>query len=101
MHTNDELYLCRSPTFGRNLQDQVESGKAWRASCTCQPEHQGHLASQLVDDRHADDECGAEGDRGPDYTFSGRTRITLGTAPGKMTVVTGGVSSHGTTRPTA
>ncbi|MDQ6750543.1 MAG: hypothetical protein M3Z33_07330 [Actinomycetota bacterium] len=33
-HTNDEILVCGSPTFGRNVQDRIEvSGPGWRSNC--------------------------------------------------------------------
>ena len=33
-HTNDEILVCGSPTFGRNAQDRIEvSGPGWRSNC--------------------------------------------------------------------
>jgi Tfp pilus assembly protein PilX len=94
MHTNDELYLCGSPTFGRNLQDQVESGKAWRASCTgANPNIQGTWRPNWSTIGMPTTNAALKSIAGSTYTFSGRTSITLGTPAGKMTVVTGGVSS--------
>ena len=34
LHTNDELYTCDSPTFGRTAQDRIESGASFRPACT-------------------------------------------------------------------
>jgi Tfp pilus assembly protein PilX len=35
-HTNDEILVCGTPTFGRNAQDRVEvSGSGWRGNSGC------------------------------------------------------------------
>ena len=35
-HTNDEILVCGSPSFGRNAQDRVEvSGSGWRGNSGC------------------------------------------------------------------
>ena len=52
---------------GATSRTRSSRARRWRAVVHGrQPEHQGHVASQLVDDRHADDERVAEGDRGPE-----------------------------------
>lgn len=33
LHTNDDLYTCDSPTFGRTAQDRIESGQSFRPAC--------------------------------------------------------------------
>jgi type II secretory pathway pseudopilin PulG len=33
LHTNDDLYTCDSPTFGRTVQDRIESGESFRPAC--------------------------------------------------------------------
>src|SRR5439155_20905960 len=34
LHSNDEILVCGSPTFGRNAQDRIEvSGPSWRGNC--------------------------------------------------------------------
>jgi type II secretory pathway pseudopilin PulG len=93
MHTNDELYPCGSPTFGRNLQDQIESGKAWRPACSgTNPNIKGTWRPNWATIGMPTTNASLKQIAGASYTFSGRTSIQLGTPAGKMTVVTGGVS---------
>jgi Tfp pilus assembly protein PilX len=33
LHTNDDLYTCDNPTFGRTAQDRIESGASYRPAC--------------------------------------------------------------------
>jgi hypothetical protein len=33
LHTNDDLYTCNNPTFGRTSQDRIESGDGYRTAC--------------------------------------------------------------------
>ena len=33
LHTNDDLYTCNNPTFGRTAQDRIESGDGYRTAC--------------------------------------------------------------------
>ena len=33
LHTNDDLYTCNNPTFGRTVQDRIESGDGYRTAC--------------------------------------------------------------------
>jgi hypothetical protein len=33
LHTNDDLYTCDSPTFGRASTDRIESGASYRTAC--------------------------------------------------------------------
>ena len=87
LHTNDEMYLCGSPTFGRNLQDQVESGRSWRASCTgASPNFKGTFRQNWATIGMPATNASLKTIAGSSYTFSGRTTIQLGTPVGKMTV---------------
>jgi type II secretory pathway pseudopilin PulG len=93
MHTNDEMYPCGSPTFGRNLQDQIESGKAWRPACSgTNPNIKGTWRPNWATIGMPETNASLKQIAGANYTFSGRTSIQLGTPAGKMTVVTGGVT---------
>ncbi len=94
VHTNDEMYVCGSPTFGRNLQDQVESGKAWRASCSgANPNIKGTWRPNWATIGMPTTNASLKQIAGASYTFSGRTQIQLGVPSGKMTVTTGGTTS--------
>lgn len=84
-HTNDDVLVCGSPTFGRTEQDSIEvSGSGWRQGCWGTPRIQGTWKpyspvltpppsstslKQIVD---------------PAYLFRGTTTITL--QGGQMTV---------------
>lgn len=38
LHTNDDILVCGSPTFGRDAQDSIEvSGSGWRQGCSGTP----------------------------------------------------------------
>ncbi len=42
LHTNDDILVCGSPTFGRTSQDSIEvSGSGWRQNCSGTPNIQG------------------------------------------------------------
>jgi type II secretory pathway pseudopilin PulG len=89
LHTNDELLICGKPTFGRNSQDRIESGNGWRGSSSCSgnsPNIQGTLLAGntigLPATNASLQSVAAQGG----LTFSGRTTIQFGTAPGKITV---------------
>lgn len=85
LHTNDDILVCGSPTFGRTEQDSIEvSGSGWRQGCWGTPRIQGTWKpyspvltpppsstslKQIVD---------------PAYLFRGTTTITL--QGGQMTV---------------
>jgi type II secretory pathway pseudopilin PulG len=87
MHTNDELYPCGAPTFGRNLQDQIESGKGWRPACSgTNPNIKGTWRPNWATIGMPETNASLKQIAGASYTFSGRTQITLGTPAGKMTV---------------
>jgi Tfp pilus assembly protein PilX len=93
VHTNDEMYVCGSPTFGRNLQDQVESGKTWRASCSgANPNIKGTWRPNWATIGMPTTNASLKQIAGTSYTFSGRTQIQLGVPAGKMTVITGGTT---------
>jgi hypothetical protein len=42
LHTNDDILVCGTPTFGRTPQDSIEvSGSGWRQNCSGAPRIQG------------------------------------------------------------
>ncbi len=42
LHTNDDILVCGTPTFGRTPQDSIEvSGSGWRQGCSGSPRIQG------------------------------------------------------------
>jgi len=42
LHTNDDVLVCGTPTFGRTPQDSIEvSGSGWRQGCSGSPRIQG------------------------------------------------------------
>jgi Tfp pilus assembly protein PilX len=88
LHTNDELLACGTPTFGRNAQDRIESGNGWRSGgCSGVPNFQGTLIpdSSTIGMPATNASLATVAAAGG-YTFTGPTTITLGTAPGKITV---------------
>jgi hypothetical protein len=87
VHTNDDLYTCEKPTFGRVVQDRIESGDSYRPACSnVQPNFKGtFLRDQATIGMPATNSALATFAT-PQYTFSGATTIRFGTTPDKMTV---------------
>jgi hypothetical protein len=86
LHTNDDLYTCNNPTFGRTVQDRIESGDAYRTACGASeaPNFKGtFLTKQKAIGMPATNAQLATIAK-PAYTFSGAQRITL--AAGGITV---------------
>jgi Tfp pilus assembly protein PilX len=86
LHTNDDLYTCNNPTFGRTAQDRIESGDGYRTACGASeaPNFKGtFLTKQKVIGMPATNAQLAAIAK-PAYTFSGAQRITL--AAGGITV---------------
>jgi hypothetical protein len=86
LHTNDDLYTCDNPTFGRNPQDRIESGDSYRTACgaTSVPNFKGtFLKKQKVIGMPATNAQLASV-AAPAYRFSGAQKITLNAA--NMTV---------------
>jgi Tfp pilus assembly protein PilX len=86
LHTNDDLYTCDNPTFGRNAQDRIESGDGYRTACGASsvPNFKGtFLKKQKVIGMPATNAQLASV-AGAAYRFAGAQRITLNAA--NMTV---------------
>jgi hypothetical protein len=97
LHTNDELLVCGTPTFGRNPQDRIESGNGWRGSSSCSgnnPDMQGTLVPGhtigLPETNSTLSDLAANGG----LAYSGRTTIQLGTAANKMTVTNAAIGTQ-------
>ena len=86
LHTNDDLYTCNNPTFGRTVQDRIESGDGYRTACGASeaPNFKGtFLTKQKAIGMPATNAQLATIAK-PAYTFSGAQQITL--ASGGITV---------------
>ena len=86
LHTNDDLYTCNNPTFGRTVQDRIESGDGYRTACGASeaPNFKGtFLTKQKAIGMPATNAQLATIAK-PAYTFSGAQQITL--AAGGITV---------------
>lgn len=87
-HTNDEILVCGSPTFGRNAQDRIEvSGPGWRGNGGCSGNNPNFVGTwtpnapllTLPPTNNALSTIAT-----PSYRFTGRTTIVLN--GGNMTV---------------
>jgi hypothetical protein len=79
LHTNDDLYTCDNPTFGRNTQDRIESGASYRTACTAgaKPNFKGaFLQNQKVIGMPATN-AQLKQITAPAYLFSGTQTIQL------------------------
>jgi hypothetical protein len=86
LHTNDDLYTCDNPTFGRDAQDRIESGDGYRTACgaSAVPNFKGtFLKKQKTIGMPATNASLAQIAL-PAYKLSGAQRITLN--PGNLTV---------------
>jgi len=87
MHTNDDMYTCDKPTFGRNPSDRVESGDSYRTACSnVKPNFLGTFLEDSATIGMPATNASLATIATPAYTFSGETTIQLGSAPGKITV---------------
>jgi hypothetical protein len=80
LHTNDDLYTCNNPTFGRTSQDRIESGDGYRTACSASesPNFKGtFLTKQKAIGMPATNAQLATIAQ-PAYTFSGSQRVVLG-----------------------
>jgi hypothetical protein len=80
LHTNDDLYTCDNPTFGRNAQDRIESGDGYRTACGASevPNFKGtFLQKQKVIGMPATNAALATVAQ-PAYRFVGAQKIVLG-----------------------
>jgi hypothetical protein len=85
-HTNDEINVCGSPTFGRSSADAVEvSGSGWRSACSgSSPNFLGNWTTGAPVLTLPPSNQSLKRIVDPGYTFTGKTTITLGT--GSLTV---------------
>ena len=94
-HTNDEILVCGSPTFGRNAQDHIEvSGPGWRSSCTgSNPNFVGTWTpnAPLLTLPPTDDSLSTVATSA--YRFTGTTTITLSGSTMTITNATMGLNN--------
>jgi hypothetical protein len=89
VHTNDDLYTCEKPTFGRVVQDRIESGESYRPASGCsnvQPNFKGTFLKDQATIGMPQSNSALATLATPAYTFSGSTTIRFGVTPNKMTV---------------
>jgi len=78
LHTNDDILVCGSPTFGRTSQDSIEvSGSGWRQNCSGTPNILGTWKpfSPVLTPPPSSTQLKQIAD--PRYIFSGTTTIVL------------------------
>lgn len=85
-HTNDEIDVCGSPTFGRSPADAVEvSGSGWRSACAgSNPNFVGTWTPNALHLTPPPSNQSLKRLVDPGYIFTGKTHIVLGT--GSLTV---------------
>jgi Tfp pilus assembly protein PilX len=93
LHTNDDLLLCGSPTFGRTRSDRVEvsgplPGYKQAGGCSGTPSFLGTFAARVDSLRLPATNAALAATALPSYTFTGQTSIVL-RADGTMDVTTG------------
>jgi hypothetical protein len=100
LHTNDDLYVCGSPTFGRNSQDKIEvSGQTagtpgWRPSCAgANPNFVGSFNPTALKLTLPPSNTKLEQSVDPAYKFTGKTTIELTGSNMKVTNVARGLSA--------
>jgi hypothetical protein len=89
VHTNDDLYTCEKPTFGRVVQDRIESGASYRTASGCSnvsPNFKGTFLKDQATIGMPQSNSALATIATSAYTFSGSTTIVFGATPGKMTV---------------
>lgn len=83
LHTNDNLRVCGSPTFGRSAADVIEvsdSSPGWQANSGCSgnnPDFVGPLVTTAPVLTPPPTNGKLKDIAGEEYTFTGQTRITL------------------------
>jgi hypothetical protein len=94
-HSNDEILVCGSPTFGRNAQDRIEvSGAGWRSNCSgSNPNFVGTWTpnAPLLTLPPTDDTLSTVASSA--YRFTGTTTITLNGANMSVTNATMGLNN--------
>jgi hypothetical protein len=94
LHTNDDLLICGSPSFGRNSSDVTEVSAppvGWSSGCggTANPTFNGPFVTNAPVLTPPPTNGELRTYAGPSYTYSGQTRITLG---GNTMSINGGAS---------
>jgi hypothetical protein len=86
LHTNDDLYTCDNPTFGRDAQDRIESGDGYRTACGASsvPNFKGTFLKKQKTIGMPATNASLATVAAPAYHFYGAQRITLGS--GSITV---------------
>ena len=100
LHTNDDLYVCGSPTFGRTSGDKIEvSGRTpntpgWRPSCSgANPNFVGTFNNSALSLKLPTSNTKLQQTVDPAYRFTGTTRITLNGANMLVTNQTMGLNN--------
>jgi hypothetical protein len=89
LHTNDNLLTCGTPKFGRNADDQIESGAGYVkvSGCNGSPDFQGKWNPAADPLNVPPTNAGLASVAAPQYTYTGKTTIVLNGAA--MNVTTG------------
>jgi hypothetical protein len=90
LHTNDSIWVCGSPTFGRDGKDSIElngksPGYVEKGSCDADPDFKGTVVYPAGQLELPPSNVALLGLTQPAYLFKGRTKITL--SGNSMTVV--------------
>jgi len=100
LHTNDDLYVCGSPTFGRNSTDKIEvSGQTagtpgWRSACSgANPNFVGTFNPTALKLTLPPSNTKIEQVADPNYKFVGKTTIVLNGTNMQVTNVARGLSN--------
>jgi hypothetical protein len=82
-HTNDELWVCNSPVFGRSLRDRIESLNGYRKACGvgAEPKIDGTWVPRAAMLTLPPTDAALEAVALPAYKFTGRTNIELLSSP--------------------
>ena len=94
LHTNDDLAVCGSPSFGRNSADVTEVSappRGWQSgnNCTGNPDFNGPFATTAPVLTPPTTNGSLKTIAGPAYTYTGQTKITLS---GNTMSINGGAS---------
>ncbi len=95
VHTNDDLLICGTPTFGRNSTDITEVSApptGWSGSSNCSgnnPTFKGPFVTNAPVLTPPPTNISLSTIAGPDYTYTGQTQIVLG---GNTMQINGGPS---------
>lgn len=93
LHTNDDLYTCNNPTFGRTAQDRIESGDGYRTACGASeaPNFKGTFLTKQKAIGMPATNAQLATIALPAYTLSGTQRVNLGASNMTVTDVKTGV----------